>query len=202
MSRSLFLSLAAGLFLATSTARAESITSLMFSNDTPTTENFGGRADYDATSGDLTLSVTNDGPGAMTGFGFNSVAPGLLVGLQSQSLQTGDVDFTSSGLTTPDHGQYNFGSYDFGASLGSLAPGHTGKFIFSVTLGGNNPGSIEVSNFFTPSNGREPLVAQFGDEFVADLATVPLPPAAWAGLALLGVFGFAQRFSSRRLRTV
>jgi len=194
MLRTSFLAGLAVLIIGTGVARGDSVS---FIGD-GSTGHFTGTAEYltgAPGSGDLTITLTNTSSEAglaITGFGFNSVAPGLTIELISSP------SFVNGTLTSPV-----YGSYDFGAIGGSLATSGVGAFTFKVTGAGAD--SINALNFFTagghgtPVVSGEPMVARFSNgEDVGD-AVVPLPPVAWGGMALFGMVAVRKRLNLRRL---
>lgn len=198
MSRSLFLALLVFCIFSAGLVCADPIT---FSGSEGGLS-FTGIANYSSGKLTITLKNTSSVIENMSGFAFNSSISDVTVSLDSAA----SAGFASGALTSVVYP--NYGSYQYGASGGSLAPNDTANLSFTVA-GAGESSVVSALTFFrqggtAAGNGyaNEPFVAQFGAQYVGDVAVdVPLPATAWAGLALLAAFGFAQRFHSHRLRT-
>jgi len=163
-----------------------------------------------------TVGVTS---AKLTGFVFNIDGNATATFIDSDNLTTDGFnesafDNTGSASASP------FGTFDFGAAIGGnflgggspnpgIGIGTTG--IFQFNLSGADAGGLDVMDFFSTDNGETSysFVARFKgiepggfSDKVPSLITgnppppsghvVPLPPAAWSGLATMALSGICM----------
>lgn len=171
--------------------------------------------------GSLTLELTNlsnhANGGYLTGFVFN------IAGDASARLTPNPTGVFYDVLGPEKASPYQ--PFEFGAALAKkkstegdflsggdpkrgLAVGQTGLFQFTVR--GPDASTLNVHDFLTESRSAGDgssavFLARFmgfddgGSDKVPGVPMVPLPPAAWAGMALLGTIGFLK--VRRRIQT-
>ena len=178
---------------------------------------FGGSAD-------LSITLTNTSPAAnggyITGFVFN-IADDPDSSVSAQYKPGTDDPF--EGLVDASASPY--GTFEFGASLsdswlGSGKPGpgiyagETRTFLFELSGDKETTGNLSASSFLTtnlPGGTTYPFAVRFrgfdddgSDKVIGGTPTtppqvVPLPAAAWGGLALLGLLGVGKQRLRRRV---
>jgi hypothetical protein len=214
-----FLALTAALALAAlavPAAPAQAGTVYIQSDSANSTEGIGGftgSISYDDLS-TLTVTLKNTTPvggGFITGFLFNIV--GDAVATLAPNPTGGFVDLRTSGASNALDGN-PFGSFEAGAALGGkflgggspnngIAVGDEATFVFNVT--GADAADLTVEDFLGQTSagnadGSASFLVRFrginfgagSDKVPGTTVAVPLPPAAWTGLATLGLAGFAS----------
>ena len=186
---------------------------------------FTGSIAYDSAAKDVTVTLTNTSSleSVLTGFVFNIDADVTASYDAANDASTAGVDEGAWAFETSNTvGQSvtgPFGVWDAGAALLVLSQqqirgvntGETG--IFRFLLSGPEAGLLTTESFTTKFNTADGLSSFFlarfqsvggedSDRMVAGVENppqaVPLPAAAWGGLALIGGLGAARRFRRRR----
>jgi hypothetical protein len=188
-------------------------------NSTENLGSYEGSLTYDSGLSLLTVVLKNTTTGVssarLTGFVFNIDGNATATFVDADNLST--AGFNESAFNnTGSESASPFGTYDFGAAIGGnflgggspnpgIGIGGTGTFQFNVS--GPAAGSLDVSDFFVTENGETsyPFVVRFkaidpggrSDKVPGTLVpggggghVVPLPPAAWSGLATMALSGF------------
>lgn len=169
---------------------------------------YSGTLSYDADAGLLSVSLTNTSPadngGFITGFVFNLAddLPPLTLALDAAS--AAPFQFVTNESGSP------YGTFDYGAALGGnllgggnptggIAVGQTRVFNFQVS---GAPPSMSAASILAGGNGDPdgsdyPFLVRFRgfDDDRSDKVPgtlVPLPAAAWGGLAMLAGLAIAR----------
>lgn len=163
---------------------------------------------YSAGVGTLTVKIKNttaSGNGFLTGFIFGKRDLGAFTDIELTSFPN-----ASWALALDDSGS-PFGTFEYGAALGGdwlgggspnngLAAGEEFEFEFEFT--GGAASTLTTLDFLDANGAEQFMVVRFrgggmggeGSDKVVGVTIIPLPPAAWMGLAgLLGVGVFRRR---------
>ena len=180
---------------------------------------FTGSMAYDDSANLLTVNLSNTSAfqSVITGFFFN-ISGNAAAGYSAvDNAGTSGVNEGSFGFATS---LSPFGTWDAGAFLQNLSQqqvrgideGETGTFQFNIS--GADKDALEAMDFFTDTNSGGGLTGAFAvryqsvgldanasdkvmgllidDETPGPPAEIPLPPAAWAALATMGITGLGS----------
>ena len=180
---------------------------------------FTGSMAYDDSANQLTVNLSNTSAfqSVITGFFFNIHGNAAAAYSAVDNAGTVGVNEGSFGSATT---LQPFGTWDAGAFLQNLSQqqvrgideGETGTFKFNIT--GADKNILEAMDFFTDTNSGGGLTGAFAvryqsvgpnaalsdkvmglmieDETPPPPTEIPLPPAAWAALATMGITGLGS----------
>ena len=188
---------------------------------------FTGSLAYDDSANTLTVNLSNTSAfqSVITGFFFNNsgnAAASYTAVDNAGTIGVSEGSFGSATSLSP------FGTWDAGAFLQDFSQqqvhgideGETGSFTFNIT--GADKDVLGAMDFFTGTNSGGGLTGAFavryqsvgpnsalsdkvmgllidgGEEAPPPPAEIPLPPAAWAALATMGVTGLGSLRSRMR----
>jgi len=212
-SRSASIPVLAAAAVATSALHAETVDFVVYSDNAASAAGIQTSAQLSATASAFTLTLSNS---TSTGYisNFYLENGSATAGLGSATIQnTAGVSFSAGGSPpTPGGGIHTtaggaWGGNFFSMSVNSPRPNQNAiSGGESLTVVFANNGTFSLSDFVLALQNNDIRLVQhyraFGPDgesawLSSNFAVVPLPPAAWAGLGLLGVMGAVRTLRRR-----